>query len=102
MAPVYPLDGVTYYISELFVGTGTGGSSTGGQRRRGLGGHIVFWMRGNGYVELVTQLILSTQASEVARVWLLICTLSNRPRYGPDERYFIYNFHAVPLREGYI
>jgi hypothetical protein len=37
---VYPLDGVTYYISGLLVGTGTEGSSTGRQRRRGLGGHI--------------------------------------------------------------
>ena len=42
---VNPLDGVTYYISELFVGAGTGGSSTGGDGRRGLRGHIVFWMR---------------------------------------------------------
>lgn len=29
---VYPLDGVTYYISELLVGTGTEGSSTGRRR----------------------------------------------------------------------
>lgn len=100
MALVYPLDGVTYYISELFVGTGTGGSSTGGQRRRGLGGHIVFWMRGNGYVELVTQLILSAQASEPSG--FLSVLYQTGPDMGRINDIFIYNFHAVPLREGYI
>jgi hypothetical protein len=35
---VYPPDGVTYHISELFVATGG--------LRRGLGGHVVFRIRG--------------------------------------------------------
>jgi hypothetical protein len=43
---VFPLDGVTYCISELFVGTGTRRSGTRGEGRCGLGGHIVVRMGG--------------------------------------------------------
>lgn len=74
------------------MGTGT---STGGRRRHGLGGHIVFQMRGwMGYAANFSVYQYhrlkspSSPESNLSELYQRGWTLTN------------HNFHAVPLREG--
>ena len=80
---VYPPDGVTYHISELFVATGG--------LRRGLGGHVVFRIRGwLGCSDAAEFFILSISCLRVTESGL---SALYQPLFGP---YLYYTVTPMP------